>query len=193
MEFTREFLERALEALGLTLQERGLRFELVAVGGSGLMLLGVLTRPTRDLDIVAAVEDGRYVSPDPLPAELAEAQADVGRALGLGEDWLNAGPADLLRLGLPDGFEQRVTTLEWGGLILHVAGRFDQICFKLYAAVDQGPTSKHFDDLQRLAPTDRELLTAARWTRTHDPSDGFRDSLVRTLERLGVEVGDGDL
>lgn len=74
-----------------------------------------------------------------------------------------------------------------------MAGRFDQICFKLYAAVDQGVGSKHAADLQRLDPTPEELLTAARWSRTHDPSDGYREVLAATLDALGVTVADADL
>jgi hypothetical protein len=34
---------------------------------------------------------------------------------------------------------------------------------------------------------------AARWTRTHDPSVGFLNELVRILNLLGVVVTDGDL
>lgn len=49
-------LEQALRAPGETLEARHLRFELVAVGGSGLLLLGLINRATRDLDIVALVE-----------------------------------------------------------------------------------------------------------------------------------------
>jgi hypothetical protein len=41
------------------LQERGFSCELVAAGGSALLLLGLLERPTRDLDVVALVEGGR--------------------------------------------------------------------------------------------------------------------------------------
>jgi hypothetical protein len=124
---------------------------------------------------------------------LAEAAADVGTALGLSPNWLNSGPTSLLDLGLPQGFEERVTVRRYGSLELHLPGRFDLICFKLYATVDQGPRSKHFSDLKALAPTRGELLAAARWTRTHDPSPGFRDLLTQALSVLGVEVTDGDL
>ncbi|HEX9505387.1 MAG TPA: hypothetical protein VGA62_05215, partial [Acidimicrobiia bacterium] len=75
----------------------------------------------------------------------------------------------------------------------HLAGRTDLICFKLYAAVDQGPRSKHFADLQELAPTRDELLVAARWTLTHDTSSGYRGELVKALAVLGVEINDADL
>jgi hypothetical protein len=49
------------------------------------------------------------------------------------------------------------------------------------------------DDLRALAPSRDELATAARWTRTHDPSVGFLGELRRALARFDVEVGDGDL
>ena len=40
-------------------------------------------------------------------------------------------------------------------------------------------------------PTPSELLEAARWTITHDPSAGFRRELLDALRFLGV--GDADL
>ena len=55
-----------------------------------------------------------------------------------------------------------------------------------YAAVDQGPDSKHFEDLVNLGPSNDELLVAARWARSHDPSEGFRDQLLHALRDLGV-------
>lgn len=186
-------LESALETLGAVLLERGRPYELVAIGGSSLMLLGLLARPTKDLDIVARVQDGRYVQADPLPPELLEAANDVGHTLGLGEEWLNPGPSSLLDLGLPPGFDERAETRRFGALVLRIAGRRDQIFLKLYAAVDQGLRSKHADDLRRLEPTHEDLIEAAHWAQTHDPSTGFRDELVRTLEAFGVVDGDAEV
>lgn len=181
------FLELALETLGAVLKQRGEHFELVTIGGSSLMLLGLLARPTRDLDVVALAEGGIYVKARSLPMPLLEASRDVGETLGIGSDWLNAGPTDLLDFGLPEGFQQRVQIRRYGALTVHLAGRFDQICFKLYATADQGMQSKHADDLRRLTPTSDELLRAARWTRTHDPSKGFRSELLSVLRGFGVE------
>jgi hypothetical protein len=190
MDMDRALLDRALRTLGETLEARGLAYELVVIGGSSLLLLGLIRRPTRDLDAVALVEDDEYVSAEPLPAPLVEAVADVGRALALDEQWLNARPTDLLRFGLPEGFEGRVEIRRYGGLTLRIAGRFDQICFKLYAAVDQGMESRHGADLRTLEPTHEELLAGARWSRTHDPSEGYRQGLVKLLEAMGVEDAD---
>jgi hypothetical protein len=189
----RESLEQALAGLGALLASRGQRFELVAVGGSSLMLLGLLRRPTRDLDIVALVESGHYVKATALPEELKEAVQDIGEALGIGPTWLNEGPASLLDFGLPENFAKRVETRRYGSLTLHIAGRQDQVYFKLYAAVDHGPTSKHFQDLLGLAPTRQELISAARWTLTHDPSEGFRGELLAALADLGVADGEREL
>src|SRR5688572_5887753 len=97
-------LAQALHTLGAVLEQRGLRYEVVAVGGSSLLLLGLIERSTRDLDLVAIVRDGRYLPADPLPASLAEAARDVGDALGLASDWLNSGPTALLDFGLPPDF-----------------------------------------------------------------------------------------
>lgn len=76
-------LEHTLRTLGAVLRQRLLSFEAVAIGGSSLMLLGFIDRPTRDLDLAALVWQGEYVKADPLPADLAEAASDVANALGL--------------------------------------------------------------------------------------------------------------
>ena len=143
-------LPRALSALGELLESRRLRYELVAVGGSALVLLGLIQRATRDLDALAMIEADRLVPARELPPALADSVADVGRFLGLNENWLNSGLSSLLDLGLPAGFRQRLVTRKYGGLTLHLASRVDHIAFKLYAAVDQGPTSKHATDLRAL-------------------------------------------
>jgi hypothetical protein len=67
------------------------------------------------------------------------------------------------------------------------------ICFKLYAAVDQGPRSRHLQDLRELRPDRDELLAAARWTVTHDASSGYRSLLVNALRLLGLEDPNGSL
>lgn len=180
-------LEQALQILGEILATRGEHHDLAVVGGGALLILGLIDRPTRDLDVVARVESDRWSRAEPFPAGLAEAVRDVASALDLPDDWLNPGPTDLLDLGLPDGFAERVVVRRYGTLTIRYAVREDQIAFKLYAAVDQGPDSKHFADLNRLAPTQDELLVAARWSRTHDPSEGYRSMLHQALRAMGAE------
>jgi hypothetical protein len=132
-------LETALHRLGALLALRNIEFELAVLGGGALLLLGLIERPTRDLDAVALV-DG---------AVLRKA--------------------------------------------LQIASRFDQVHFKLYAAVDQGPDSKHADDLRRLRPTVEELEAAAAWCRQHDPSGAFAEQLAQASEYFGREDHRGDV
>lgn len=189
MDQARETFEEPLAALGQLLEERGLRYDLYAVGGGALQLLGLITRPTRDIDIVGKVEGQRILSMATLPAPLTRAIEDTARLFRISPQWVNTGPQSLLDLGLPDGAIGRAHRRQWGGLVLNIADRRDQIFFKLYAAADQGPRSKHFDDLRRLEPTPDELRDAAAWARTHDPSEGFGIELGAALRDLGVIDG----
>ena len=186
--------EAALTALGELLAARGVRYEVVLVGGGNLILLGLITRPTtKDLDILGERSTDGVTPLRPVPEPLRNAVVDVGRTFGLASDWLNAGPDSLLDLGLPDGFTGRLERRDFGGLVAWLAGRFDMVCFKLYAAVDQGSRSRHFQDLVELRPDRDDLLGAGRWATSHDPSPGFRSLLIETLRVLGVEDADGQL
>jgi hypothetical protein len=84
----------------------------------------------------------------------------------------------------------RVVTRSYGTtLIVHFASRFDQIHFKLFALVDQGG-GRHESDLRALGPTRDELVAAARWSMTQDPSPGYRSVLTQALCVLGVDDAD---
>jgi len=192
MPFQLEALEEALRSLGAVLQQRRTVYSLLVVGGGGLLLLRLIDRPTGDLDVVGLADNGNYVKVEVLPQPLAEAALQVAQALDLPDDWLNTGPASLMDFGLPAGWEDRIEVRQYGGLEVHIPSRFDQECFKLYAAVDRGPDDKHFKDLRLLEPSPEELRTAARWTVTHDPSEGFRKELIGCLSTLGVEMNDAD-
>jgi len=184
--------DELLGALGEQLAALGQRFVLVVIGGSALLALGLVQRATRDVDVLAIAAAEGLVPADPLPPALAQARDLVAQDFGLPADWLNPGPSDLLRLGLPEGFLSRVETRGYGAaLTVRYAGRLDQIHFKLYAMVDQG-AGRHETDLRTLQPTAEELGRAARWTRTHDPSEGFRQELEAVLAHLGVADADLD-
>ena len=87
--------------------------------------------------------------------------------------------------GLPPGFSARASRRDYGELLtVFFLGREDHVCLKLYAAVDQGG-GRHLADLLALEPKDSELLTAARWTMTHDPPPAFMSSLKELLRGIG--------
>lgn len=186
-DITADSAEQILAALGEQLAARGERYELVVIGGSGLLALGLVERTTKDVDIVALRSGDKLDRADPLPAGLRAARDLVARDFSLPTEWLNPGPTELLRFGLPEGFVDRLERREYGeGLVVYLASRYDQIHFKPYAAVDQGP-GKHETDLRALEPTETELIAAARWSRTHDPSEGYAQVLRGALASLGVE------
>lgn len=168
------------------------QYRLVVCGGTALLATGLALRVTRDVDIVALADnEGELIDPSPLPEPLIEAANEVQGDLGLPENWLNNGPSSgeggLFQLGLPRGFSKRLIWNSFGeNLIVGFISRFDQIHFKLYAAVDQSG-GYHADDLLTLKPTDEELLAAVAWTRTHDPSDGYLVSLKRFLQEFDHE------
>jgi len=187
-------LETALRALGELLEARGLHTRSVVIGGGNLILRGLVTRPTtKDLDLLGEWTADAIKPMRPMPEPLRIAVVDVARAYGLASDWVNLGPESLLDLGLPDGLLGRLERRDYGGLVAWLADRFDMVCFKLYAAVDQGPRSRHLQDLRELRPDHDELLAAARWTVTHDPSPGYESLLADTLRQFGVEDAGGSL
>jgi hypothetical protein len=187
MDITAERLDAVLSALGEQLRALGAQVGIVVIGGSALLALGFVARATKDVDVVALADNGQLRSARPLPDVLREARDRVGRDFGLPEDWLNSGPTDLLQFGLPEGFWLRVTTRQYGdALTVHFAGRVDQIHFKLYAMVDQAG-GRQEADLRALQPTREELIAAARWSITHDPSPGYRMVLEQALRHLGVD------
>jgi len=167
---------------------RAPRFELVICGGSALIATGLVHRTTRDVDIVAMLKDGMVPSdPEPLPPELENAARKVAASLGLPTDWLNCGPCDLFRMGLPGGFLERLARRDIGAnLTVFFIGRTDQIHFKLYASVDRG--GYHIEDLLALQPSDDELVEAGKWSMTHDVSDGYKMMLKELLR----EINHGD-
>ncbi len=192
MSFEPGTLREALTVLGEILDDRGLAHDIVVVGGGALLLTGHIDRPTKDLDVVARVENDKWTLAEPMPADLVEAVRDVAAALDLAPGWLNAGPTSLLEGGLPAGFAGRAEIQRFGPLTVRIASRVDQIAFKLYAAADHWPLrGKHLQDLEALAPSAVELVEAARWCRTHDPSEGFRDvQLGPVLGLFDVSVDD---
>lgn len=187
-----EEADELLRALGEQLAFAGHPYDLVVIGGSALLALGLIARSTQDVDVVALADGSAgFEEAVPLPEPLVLARARVARDFDLPEDWINSQSAqDMLRLGLPPGLMERLTTRHYGaGLTVRYASRFDQIHFKLHATVDRGG-GKHFNDLLALKPTPEELTAAARWARTHDPSEGFLSVLREVLAHFGV--GDAD-
>jgi hypothetical protein len=184
-------IETILSALGEQLESSSVEsVELLVCGGSALIFLGLAQRTTKDVDILAYIKrtnagDTSFIKAKQMNPEFIMASRKVARDFNLPENWINTGPTSAVDLGLPERLMERVTTREFGRkLTIHFLGRYDQIHFKLYAAVDQG-AGIHYEDLLTLKPTADELEQAARWSITHDVSEGYRQILKDLLNHMG--------
>jgi hypothetical protein len=189
--FTGTNLEEALKALGEVLADRHEDYDIVVVGGGALLILGLIDRPTEDLDVLARVEGEDLTSARPLPEPLREAVRQVAYSHDLAPDWLNAGPASLMEHALPEGFSSRLEIRTYGSLTIRFASRRDQVAFKLDAAADRWPDrSKHLKDLQHLSPDGAEIIAARDWCRRHRPPHRMR-ALDEVITVLTLGEGDG--
>lgn len=186
-----EELEEVLSAVG-DLLEAQKRIGIVVVGGASLNLLGLIERTTGDVDVIASVRSPEekselmLVPPDPVPEPLAKAIERVARDFNLPPDWMNTEIGAQWELSPPPHLEEGLTWRQYGGLRVGLAGRRTLIALKLFAAVDQGPESVHYQDLTALGPTDEELNEAAEWVRAQDVSPVFAemiDQVIRHAER----------
>jgi hypothetical protein len=187
-DITSDHLDSALTALGEQLGAAGEAVHLVVVGGSGLLAIGIVSRPTRDVDVVAIERDGRLDTAEPMPEAVVAASALVARDLGLQPGWLNAGPTSLMdgAGGLPEGFADRLIARNYGSALrVSFASRVDQVFLKLYAYASRWEP-RDIADLRQLDPTEDELRAAARWVRRHTMPGPFDDELARALGDLGV-------
>jgi hypothetical protein len=191
MNLSREAAFSALFALNDQLAVSGYGcIEIVVCGGSALQALSLVDRTTRDVDILAFISRDeinipKLESAEPFPEVLQEAIITVARDMRLPNDWLNYGPTSLLSQGLPDGLLERLETKRMGShLIVHYISRFDQICFKMYAAINGGG-ERHLSDLYKLDPNEEELFNASTWCLTQDASDYFPIIVKDFLRKVG--------
>lgn len=131
------------------------------------------------------------MAPNNLPRALLEGVAIVAASLRLPEDWLNTGPSLQMRFGLPPGFRERLTWLEFEPLRVGLASRRDLIALKLFAAADHWPArSVHYRDLVSLSPQPEEMNFAANWAKAQDASPDFPRLIDAVV--AGVSEDDSD-
>ena len=184
-------IEDALRRVGELLAFERASYAIVILGGAALNLLGVIDRPTSDVDILAFADTADRTRPrlseppDPVPEPLRRAIRTVARDMRLDEDWLNTAPALRWRAGLPPGLAGRVHWRAYTALRVGVVDRYDLIFFKLFATADSvGTRSVHYQDLIALQPTAVELDAAAAWVRTQDASPQFAQVLSKALSHV---------
>lgn len=172
-----------IQAFDAFLAARGLELEAVVVGGAALALLGVITRETRDCDVMAP-----ELSAEILDAARAFAVDVRGQGEVLRDDWLNNGPVDVAKV-LPREWEARLRPVFVGdALVLRTLGRADLLKTKLFALCDRG---QDIGDCLALAPTVEELREALAWVQDQDANAMWPEHVEATLADLGRRLGHG--
>jgi hypothetical protein len=162
--------------------ERGLRFEAVVIGGAALGLLGIVSRQTRDCDVLHPK----------LPKAIHDAACDFAalrrqNGVVLADDWLNNGPTSLTN-DLPAGWEDRLQIAFSGkAMTLQCLGRLDLLRSKLFALCDRAIDLK---DCVALAPTDEELEQILPWLTERDANPDWPQHVIDTIADLRQRSGD---
>lgn len=185
--------EELLSAVGEHLAAVGDSAAIVVVGGSAMSMMGWVDRTTQDVDVIARAREagGRRVllPPEPLPDALLGAVERVARDYGLRSDWMNTAAGMQWLTGLPPRFDEGIEWRRFGALDVGFAGRSSLVALKLFAAVDQGSESVHFQDLLGLEPTDVELEDAADWVALQDPAEHFARLVTEEVENVRRALG----
>lgn len=172
-----------ISAFDTFLEERGLSFEAVVIGGAALGLLGLVSRQTRDCDVLHPQ----------LPRVIADAAkrfAEARRSEGdlLADDWLNNGPASLADV-LPAGWMDRLQIAYKGKAItLRCLGRIDLLRSKLFALCDRGTD---LQDCLALNPLVSEIDEIRPWLEYQDGNPDWPEHTRVTLEDLLRRLGHG--
>lgn len=158
------------------LKKKGLSFDAVIIGGTALSILGVISRETRDCDVLY---------PD-IPDDILSASKEFAELHKLETNWLNNGPATLTR-DLPEGWLLRSQDIFKGeALNLKTLGREDLLCTKLFAFCDRG---FDFDDCLKLKPSKKELLKIRAWVTECDTNPDWPEHVNSTFDELAKKLG----
>ena len=139
-----------IRAFDAFLSREGLAFEAVVIGGAALHTLGIISRTTDDVDVLAPEVPPPIADAAARFAALPETQPSDG-------GWFNSKSYDFVGIAgcLPEGWRTRLRPLFDGrALHLQTLGRLDLLSTKLVALIDRGTD---LSDCIALAPTAKEL------------------------------------
>jgi hypothetical protein len=164
----------------------------VVCGGAALVAIGLVARATQDVDIVAILRanqmDVEILEDKGLPAGVESLVAEIGIELGIRKDWLNFEASPLIEFGFPQDMTTRLIKKAYGVcLTVYFISRFDQVHFKMFAAMDPKDGTRHLSDLLDLNPRENEITSAVAWLLGRKTSPEFKSALRQVLERIGYE------
>jgi len=167
-----KLLRPILDSLDAKLQVRGELRELTVCGGGALLILNIIDRQTRDIDVIAPELD----------SVLKEVAAEVGREFGLEPGWLNNGPASLSR-DLESGWETRVQIIYSGQrLKMYTLSNHDLLASKLFAYCDRDEND--LSDILKMCPSVSEIESLRNWVLARDASNYWPARVEKCFEKL---------
>jgi hypothetical protein len=171
-------IKKTLDLLSFYLEKKGVSRTFIICGGASLILQGIVSRGTKDIDIVGPKID----------SELEEAAVYVANQLGLNPNWLNTEPKGLAR-DMTSGWKKRIFEVYNSScLIIHSISREDMIFAKFYAYCDR---QKDLQDLIDLKITKNEVEIAAQLTEQKDAHPLWpkyvKEQELKLKQRLGYE------
>lgn len=175
-----EMNQNLFEAFDKYLLNKNLEFSGVVIGGAALILMGVISRATRDID---------FLHPT-IPDEIKKASEDFAAAetqWKLDKDWFNNGPISLQK-DLPSGWNMKIQSIFQGkSLQLFSLGREDLIKSKLFAYCDR--TQPDFDDLLKIKPSAFEIDEAFEWVVNRDQNPMWSSHVLNSFSELKKALG----
>lgn len=175
--------QETITAFDSFLSEHDLSIEAVVIGGAALGLLGIVSRQTRDCDILHPK----------LPEVIQDAAKEFAKFRNrkgdpLADDWLNNGPSSLTDV-LPAGWKDRIQVAYQGNAItLYCLGRIDLLRSKLFALCDRGID---LQDCIALAPTNAELEEIHPWLEEQDANPDWPAYTRTIIDDLKKRLGHG--
>ncbi len=177
--------EELLSALGSALGNSDSEdVDILVCGSMPMILQGMISRRTRDVDGVAFVvlDADRPVPTKPLPASsFRQAVGRVAAIHGVQSNWLSFQSRSLLDDGLPDGIAERAIVRKYGDrLTIRLISRYDIVLLKMKAAAARGEPDR--GDLIEMNTTPEEALAGFEWCLEQGYS---RADLLDVLEEIG--------
>lgn len=175
--------KKMIQTFDSYLADLGYRFEAVVIDGTALALLGIISRPTRDCDIIEP-----EIPPDILRAarEFAEKMSQQGDPLQ--SNWLNNEPSSLAD-ALPENWRRHLQVVYRGeSIILRTLDRANLLKTKMFGLCDRG---SDIGDCIALHPTADELREALPWLKKQDANPLWPEHVENTITDLGRRLGHG--
>ncbi len=163
------------------LTQKGQRFDAVVIGGAALSILGIITRETRDVDVLYP-----GIPKDILSSSIEFAAIVKIQETTLKENWLNSGPESLSKY-LRANWGNRLVDLYIGNSIyFKTLGRTDFIGTKVLAFCDRG---FDFQDCLDMKPTKEELTEILPWVQSYDANPSWPSYVLERVKDLSKGLG----